>query len=62
MGHVLTGTLQKFFMGRTSTGAKIGQLLANNLIIAPIQTFGTFVNSLFLIQCFGLMHDEIVIV
>lgn len=41
MGHILVGTLEKFFVGKTSRGAKIGQLLANNLIIAPIQTFGT---------------------
>jgi peroxisomal membrane protein 2 len=41
MGHVLVGVLQKAFAGKTSSRAKIGQLLANNLIIAPIQTFGT---------------------
>ena len=42
MGHVLVGALQKVFAGKTSRSAKIGQLLANNLIIAPIQTFGAF--------------------
>jgi len=39
MGHVLVGTLQRVFAGKTSSRAKIGQLLANNLIIAPIQSF-----------------------
>ena len=40
MGHILVGALQKAFAGKTSSKAKIGQLLANNLVIAPIQTFG----------------------
>jgi len=39
MGHVLVGTLQKAFAGKTGSAARIGQLLANNLIVAPIQTF-----------------------
>ncbi|KAF8308902.1 hypothetical protein DL93DRAFT_2158738 [Clavulina sp. PMI_390] len=39
MGHYLVGAIMKFFAGKTSPGAKIGQLLANNLIAAPIQTF-----------------------
>ncbi|KDQ06931.1 hypothetical protein BOTBODRAFT_167581 [Botryobasidium botryosum FD-172 SS1] len=38
MGHVLVGTLQKYFAGKTGTAAKIGQILASNLIVAPIQT------------------------
>jgi len=42
MGHVLVGTLQKAFAGKTGSAARIGQLLANNLIVAPIQTFGVF--------------------
>lgn len=37
-GHVLTGALQKAFAGKTGTGAKVAQVLANSLIIAPIQT------------------------
>jgi hypothetical protein len=41
LGHFLVGTLQKAFAGRKGVGAKIGQLLANNLIIAPIQAVGT---------------------
>ncbi|KZS95954.1 hypothetical protein SISNIDRAFT_451605 [Sistotremastrum niveocremeum HHB9708] len=38
MGHVLVGLLQKAFAGRTSARAKLAQLLANNIFIAPIQT------------------------
>ena len=41
LGHVLIGALQKAFAGKTGTGAKIAQLLANNLLVAPIQTAGT---------------------
>ncbi|EPQ60534.1 hypothetical protein GLOTRDRAFT_68255 [Gloeophyllum trabeum ATCC 11539] len=37
MGHYLVGALQKAFAGKTSTAAKIGQILANNLLVAPIQ-------------------------
>jgi peroxisomal membrane protein 2 len=40
LGHYLVGALQKAFAGRTGTGARIGQILASNLIIAPIQTAG----------------------
>ncbi|KAJ7630804.1 hypothetical protein FB45DRAFT_916601 [Roridomyces roridus] len=38
LGHVLVGALQKAFAGKTSTGAKIAQILASNLLVAPIQT------------------------
>jgi len=38
MGHILVGTLQKIFAGRTGTGAKVAQILASNLLVAPIQT------------------------
>jgi len=37
LGHFLVGTLQKAFAGRKGVGAKIGQILASNLLIAPIQ-------------------------
>ncbi|RMJ23536.1 integral membrane protein [Aspergillus sp. HF37] len=37
LGHVLISILQKVFAGRTSLKAKILQILASNLIIAPIQ-------------------------
>lgn len=38
MSHYLVGALQKVFAGKTSGRAKIAQILANNLLIAPIQT------------------------
>lgn len=44
LGHVLISALQKVFQGRKSLKAKILQILASNLIIAPIQ------NSVYLIS------------
>ncbi|GLB36018.1 putative peroxisomal membrane protein PXMP2 4 family protein [Lyophyllum shimeji] len=38
LGHFLTGALQKAFAGKTGTGAKIGQILANSLLVSPITT------------------------
>jgi len=38
LSHVLVSRLQQAFAGKTSPGAKLGQILANSLIIAPIQT------------------------
>ncbi|KDQ63409.1 hypothetical protein JAAARDRAFT_65464 [Jaapia argillacea MUCL 33604] len=38
LGHILVGALQKAFAGRTGTAAKIQQVLASNLFIAPINT------------------------
>jgi len=38
LGHVLVGALQKAFAGKTGTGARIAQILASNLVVAPIQT------------------------
>jgi len=43
LGHVLISILQRVFAGRTSLKAKILQILASNLIVAPIQ------NSVYLI-------------
>ena len=40
LGHFLVGALQKAFAGKTGTVAKLGQILASNLLIAPIQTAG----------------------
>ncbi|KAF9462101.1 hypothetical protein BDZ94DRAFT_1194997 [Collybia nuda] len=37
IGHVLIGALQRAFAGKTGTGAKVAQLLANNLLVSPIQ-------------------------
>jgi len=39
LSHVLVGELQKAFAGRTGRAAKLGQVLASNLIVSPIQTF-----------------------
>jgi peroxisomal membrane protein 2 len=38
ISHVLVGALQKAFAGRTSRAAKVGQVVASNLIVSPIQT------------------------
>ncbi|KAJ7487456.1 hypothetical protein B0H11DRAFT_1091551 [Mycena galericulata] len=38
LSHFLVGALQKAFAGKTGTTAKIGQILASNLLVAPIQT------------------------
>ncbi|KAL2221980.1 integral membrane protein 25D9-6 [Thermoascus aurantiacus ATCC 26904] len=37
LGHLLIGILQKIFAGRTSTKAKILQIIVSNLIVSPIQ-------------------------
>lgn len=44
LGHLLISILQKAFSGRTSLKAKILQIVASNLIVAPIQ------NSVYLIS------------
>jgi len=38
LSHFLIGLLQKAFAGQTSPRARIAQILASNLLIAPIQT------------------------
>lgn len=40
LGHFLVGLLQKAFAGKTGLKARLGQLLASNLLVAPIQTTG----------------------
>lgn len=44
LGHVLISALQKIFQGRKSLKAKVLQILASNLVIAPIQ------NSVYLVS------------
>jgi peroxisomal membrane protein 2 len=39
LSHVLVGELQRAFAGKTGRAAKLGQILAGNLIVSPIQTF-----------------------
>jgi hypothetical protein len=56
LGHYLVGTLQKLFAGRTGTGARIGQILASNLIIAPIQTTA-FLASMAVISGARTVHE-----
>ncbi|KAL0951382.1 hypothetical protein HGRIS_008080 [Hohenbuehelia grisea] len=36
LGHFLVGLLQKAFAGKTSLKARIAQIVANNLLVAPI--------------------------
>jgi len=42
LSHFLIGLLQKAFAGKTSPQAKIGQILASNLLISPIQATGKY--------------------
>jgi len=42
ISHVLVGRLQSTFAGRTGRAAKIGQVVASNLIVSPIQAFCEF--------------------
>ena len=43
LGHVLVGLLQRAFAGKTGARAKLGQILASNLLVAPVQASGGFV-------------------
>ncbi|KAJ7293445.1 hypothetical protein C8J57DRAFT_1444659 [Mycena rebaudengoi] len=38
LSHFLVGALQRAFAGKTGTGAKIAQIFASNLLVAPVQT------------------------
>ncbi|KAK1228619.1 hypothetical protein PQX77_008213 [Marasmius sp. AFHP31] len=40
LSHFLVGLLQKAFAGKTGTKARVGQILASNLFVAPIQASG----------------------
>jgi hypothetical protein len=51
LGHYLVGWLQKAFAGRTGASAKLGQIIASNLIIAPIQAAGMpYINVTFCLR------------
>ena len=39
LSHTLVNALQKFFAGKTGLQARLGMLLASQLIVAPIQIF-----------------------
>jgi peroxisomal membrane protein 2 len=49
MSHMLVGLLQKAFAGKTSLRARVAQIIANNLLVSPIQASG---NSAFQ-KCFS---------
>ncbi|KAH7912582.1 hypothetical protein BJ138DRAFT_1004139 [Hygrophoropsis aurantiaca] len=49
LGHFLVGTLQKAFAGKVGLKYRIGQLLASNLFIAPIQA-SAFLSSMAIIN------------
>lgn len=40
LGHYLTGSLQRAFRGKVGAKYRFAQLLASNLLVAPIQTVG----------------------
>lgn len=40
LGHFLVGSLQKAFAGKVGLKYRLAQVLASNLLIAPIQTTG----------------------
>jgi hypothetical protein len=40
LSHFLVGLLQKAFAGKTGAGARVAQILASNLLVAPVQTAG----------------------
>lgn len=40
LGHLLVSLLQRAFAGRTGARARIAQILASNLLLAPIQSSG----------------------
>ncbi|KAH6916861.1 hypothetical protein BKA70DRAFT_315156 [Coprinopsis sp. MPI-PUGE-AT-0042] len=49
VSHFLVSQLQKAFAGKTSPASKLGQIAANSLIVAPIQTT-TFLASMAVIN------------
>lgn len=58
LSHNLTGALQKAFLGKTGAAARIGQILANSLLIAPVTT-ATYLASMAVINGAKTM-DEVV--
>jgi peroxisomal membrane protein 2 len=41
LAHLLFGRLQKMFAGKTGSAAKLGMLVASNLLAVPIQSAGS---------------------
>ncbi|KAG5340620.1 hypothetical protein C0989_001062 [Termitomyces sp. Mn162] len=58
MSHYLTGTLQKAFAGKTGAGARIGQIVANSLLISPI-TSSVYLASMAIINGAKTFDDVI---
>ncbi|KIJ68593.1 hypothetical protein HYDPIDRAFT_173274 [Hydnomerulius pinastri MD-312] len=58
LGHFLVGLLQKAFAGKVGLKYRIGQLLASNLLIAPIQT-AAFLSSMAVINGAKSVEDVI---
>lgn len=46
LGHFLVGLLQKAFAGKVGLKYRLAQLLASNLLVAPIQTTGPLYHPL----------------
>ena len=55
ISHILVGLLQKAFAGKTSSRARVMQILANNLFVSPIQASGNGVFHKYLLS-FPLKH------
>ena len=51
LGHVLVGLLQKAFAGRTGKRARVGQILASNLLVTPVLAGGEC--SCLVVACFS---------
>lgn len=50
LSHVLVNALQKAFAGQTGLKGRLGMLVASQLIVAPIQIFGEWLQSLLCVQ------------
>ncbi|KAL1748562.1 hypothetical protein HDZ31DRAFT_29343 [Schizophyllum fasciatum] len=58
LGHVLVGLLQRAFRGRAGLGARVGQILASNLLVAPVQT-AAFLASMAVINGAKSLEDVV---
>lgn len=45
VAHTLVNTLQRVFAGRTGLGARVGMLLASQLVVAPVQILGELLSA-----------------
>ncbi|KAF9015516.1 hypothetical protein BDQ17DRAFT_1341210 [Cyathus striatus] len=58
LSHYLVGALQKAFAGKTSPRAKVAQIIANNLVVSPIQTVA-FLASMAIINGSKSLEDVV---